>query len=178
VHLKNLNQGLLEQIRKLKEKKLGNPDIKDIDKLDNEENSRLKNHNQNLLMQIKKLKSNKKSLENKLEQFIEKEALKSSDEKKQVEEKGTNTDPFNIMTREDDNPVEVKTHSDVGVQMKEISNVLSNKSSTINNATSMHKENATSKIKESHVIRIPYRHPKHKRKYLKQLEYQYHLGRE
>jgi predicted RNase H-like nuclease (RuvC/YqgF family) len=80
----------------LKEEKLGNPDIKDIDKSDNEENPRLKNHNQNLLMQIKKLMSIKKSLENKLEQFIEREASKSSDVKKQDEEKGTNTDPFNI----------------------------------------------------------------------------------
>jgi hypothetical protein len=46
----------------LKEEKLENPDIKDIDKSDNEENSRLKNHNQNLLMQIKKLKNDKKSV--------------------------------------------------------------------------------------------------------------------
>jgi hypothetical protein len=36
--LKNLNQGLLEQIRKLKEEKLENPDIKYINKSDNEEN--------------------------------------------------------------------------------------------------------------------------------------------
>jgi hypothetical protein len=47
--LKNLNQGLLEQIRKLKEEKLENPDIKDINKSDNEKKSCLKNHNQNLL---------------------------------------------------------------------------------------------------------------------------------
>jgi hypothetical protein len=36
--LKNLNQGLLEQIRKLKEKKLENPGIKGINKSDNGEN--------------------------------------------------------------------------------------------------------------------------------------------
>jgi hypothetical protein len=35
--LKNLNQELLEQIRKLKEEKLENPDIKDINKSGNEE---------------------------------------------------------------------------------------------------------------------------------------------
>jgi hypothetical protein len=74
--LKNLNQRLLEQIIKLKEEKLENPDIKDIDKSDNEQNSRLKNHNQNLHTQIKKLKNDKKSLENKLELLIEKEASK------------------------------------------------------------------------------------------------------
>ena len=51
--MKNLNQGLLEQIRKLKEENLEKPDIKDIDKSDDEKKSCLKNHNQNLLTQIK-----------------------------------------------------------------------------------------------------------------------------
>jgi hypothetical protein len=37
--LKNLNQELLEQIRKLKEEKLENPDIKDINKSSNEEST-------------------------------------------------------------------------------------------------------------------------------------------
>jgi hypothetical protein len=36
-HLKNLNQGLLEQIKKLKEENLENPDIKDINKSNNNE---------------------------------------------------------------------------------------------------------------------------------------------
>ena len=35
--MKNLNQGLLEQIKKLKEEKLKNPNIKDINKSGNEE---------------------------------------------------------------------------------------------------------------------------------------------
>ena len=35
--MKNLNQELLEQIKKLKEEKLENPDIKDIDKSGHEE---------------------------------------------------------------------------------------------------------------------------------------------
>jgi hypothetical protein len=92
--LKNLNQRLLEQIKKLKNEKLENPDVKNkVDKVENEELLRLRNHNQNLLTQIKKLKNNKKSLENKLEQIIKKEASKSSDVKIQVVEKGTNTDP-------------------------------------------------------------------------------------
>jgi len=60
--LKNLNQGLLKQIRKSKEEKLENPNIKDNNKSDNEENSCLKNHHQNLLMQIKKIKNDKRLL--------------------------------------------------------------------------------------------------------------------
>jgi hypothetical protein len=68
-------------------------------------------------MQIKKLKNDRKSLENKVEQLI-KEASKSSNVKIQVEKKRTNTDPVNITTREDDNPIKVKAYSDVGVQTK------------------------------------------------------------
>jgi hypothetical protein len=182
--LKNLNQGLLEQIRKLKEEKLENPDIKDIDKSDNEENSHLKNHNQNLLMQIKKLKNDKRLLENKLEQ-IQKEASKSSGVKIQVVEKGTNTNPIHITAQEDANPVEEKTYRDVGVQMMGTPSVRTNRSSSINQATSMreenhisklNQENTTSMIRENNVIRTPYRHPNHKSRYLKQSEYQYHLG--
>jgi hypothetical protein len=33
-------------------------------------------------------------------------------------------------------------------------------------------------IREDNVIRTPYRHPNHKSRYLKQSEYQYHLGQE
>jgi hypothetical protein len=55
--LKNLTQGLLEQIKTLKEEKLENIDNRDIDKSNNKENSPLKNHNRKLLMQIKKLKN-------------------------------------------------------------------------------------------------------------------------
>lgn len=66
-------------------------------------------------MQIRKLKKDKKSLENKVEQLIEKEASKSSNIEIQVEESGMNTDPMNITTHEEDKPVEGKTHSDVGV---------------------------------------------------------------
>ena len=97
--LKNLNQGLLEQIGKLKEEKFENPDIKVIIKLDDEENSHLKNHNQNLLMQIKKLKNDKKSMENKLELLIENEASKFLDEQIQVMENGTIADPIHNTTQ-------------------------------------------------------------------------------
>jgi predicted RNase H-like nuclease (RuvC/YqgF family) len=164
--LKNLNQRLLEQIRKLKDEKLESQDIKKkVDKSKKEELARLKNHNQNLLTQIKNLKNDKKSLENKLEQFIEKEASKSSGVKIQVVEKGTNTDPIHITTQEDANPIEEKTYRDVGVQTMEISGVLINKNSAINNATSIHgenktlkvnQENATSTIRESHATKTPY----------------------
>jgi hypothetical protein len=52
-------------------------------------------------------------LESKLEQLIRKEASKSSEVKIQVVEKGINTDPINITTKEDVNPVEVKTYSEI-----------------------------------------------------------------
>jgi hypothetical protein len=133
--LRNLNQGLLEQIRKLKEEKLENPGIKDIDKSNNEENSRQKNYNENLLMQIKKLKNDKRLLENKLEQ-IHKEASKSSGVKIQVVEKGINTDSIYIIAQEDANPVEEKTFTDVGVQTME-SGVFTNKNAVVTYPTTM-----------------------------------------
>jgi hypothetical protein len=69
--LKNLNQILLEQIRKLKDEKLESQNIKNkVNKSENEELACLKNHNQNLLTQIKNIKNDKKSLENKLELLI------------------------------------------------------------------------------------------------------------
>jgi hypothetical protein len=61
---------LLEQIKRLKDEKLENQDIKNkVDKLANEEElSCLRDHNQHLLTQIKKLKNDMKLLQNKLEQ--------------------------------------------------------------------------------------------------------------
>ena len=65
--------------------------------------------------------------------------------------------------------------------------VRTNRSSSINQSTSMceencipklNQENTTSMIRENNVIRTPYRHPNHKRRHLKQSEYQYHWGRE
>jgi hypothetical protein len=67
---------------------------------------------------------------------------------------------------------------DVGVQTKEIPSVLVKKISTINNATSMHEENATNMIRENHVTRNPYRHPNHKSRYIKLSEFQYDLSQE
>jgi hypothetical protein len=134
--LNNLNQGLLEQIIKLKEEKLENLYIKDIDKSDNEENLCLKNHNQNLLMQIKKLENDKRSLENKAEQ-IQKVASKSLRLKIQVVEKGTYIDPIHIIAQEDANLVGVKPYRDVGVQTMRTPSVHTNISSSINQVTSM-----------------------------------------
>jgi chromosome segregation protein len=142
--LKNLNQGLVEQIKKLKEDKCENLDIKDIVKSDNEEKSRLKNHNQNLLMQIKKLKNDKKSLENKLELLIEKEASKFSDEQIQVMENGTITDPIHVIAQEVAKSTEKKTYSDVGVQTMKVSSVYP----TINKTTSINEEDTMPKVKE------------------------------
>jgi hypothetical protein len=141
-------------------------------------------HNQNLVLQIKKLKNDKRSLENKLEQ-IQKDASKSSGVNIQVVEKGTNTDPIHVTTQEDVNPVEKKTYRDVGVQTMGTPSVCTNRSSSINQSTSMHEENripklnqenTTSMIRENNVIRTPYRHPNHKSRYLNQSEYQCHSG--
>ena len=71
-------------------------------------------------------------MENKLEQFIEKEASKSSGVKIQVVEKGTNTDPVDITTQKYSNPVGEKTYKDVGVQMMEVTGVLTNRNAAIN----------------------------------------------
>lgn len=60
----------------------------------------LKDHNEKLLTQIKKFNKDKKLLESEVQQFIEKEASKSS--VVQVEEKGTNADLVNITTQEND----------------------------------------------------------------------------
>jgi hypothetical protein len=73
--LKNLNQELLEQIRKLKEEEVEKNNVNKVDRATNEELARLKIHNQNLLTQNKKLKNDKKSLENKLELLIDKEKI-------------------------------------------------------------------------------------------------------
>jgi len=51
-----------------------------------------------LPMKIKNVKKDKKSLESKVQQFIEKEASKYSNEEIQVEEKGMKTSPMNITT--------------------------------------------------------------------------------
>jgi hypothetical protein len=56
VRLKNLNQGLLEQLKKLKEEKLKNPDIKDIDKPDSEKKPRLKTIIKTYLHKLKSLR--------------------------------------------------------------------------------------------------------------------------
>lgn len=86
----------------------------------NEEIFHLKNHDEKLLMQMKKLKNNKKSLDNKLKQLIEREASKSSNVKIQVEEKGTIIDPFNLIAQKSLNSIEVKKQQDVVVQMTKI----------------------------------------------------------
>jgi len=65
--------------------------------------------------------------------------------------------------------------------------ILTNQNSTINKVTSTHEENhrlklkehnATSMIKGNNIIRTPYRHPNHKRKYINQWKYQYYSRRE
>lgn len=56
-------------------------------------------------------------MKNKLEEFITKDVSKSSDVTIQIEDKGTNTNPFDITTQKEEKPVEGKTYSDVAVQM-------------------------------------------------------------
>jgi hypothetical protein len=145
--LKNLNQGLLEQIRKLKE--VEKRDKNRVDKSSNEEHACLKNHNQNLLTQIKKLKNDKRPLENKLELLIEKEASKFLDEQIQVIESGTITDPIHVTTQEATKSTEKKTYSDVGVQTMEVSNV----DPTINKTTLVNEEDTIPTINRGNIAR-------------------------
>jgi hypothetical protein len=177
--LKNLNQKLLEQIRMLKEEKLENPDIKEVDKSENEDLAHLNNYNKNLLMEINKLK-NDKSLENKLEQIIEKEASKSSNVKIPVVEKGTNTNPMDITTQKVSNSIGENTYKDVGVQTMELSCVLTNKNAAIDKP--VHEEDKTPKvnpkiligtIKRIHSTKTPYQHPNHESRYINKSEYQH-----
>ena len=125
-------------------------------------------------------------MENKLEQ-IQEETSKSSSVKIQVVEQGKNIDLVHIIAHEDANLVEEKTYKDIGVQMMEVLSVLTNQNSSINKATStceenhiskLKEENATSMIRESNVIRNPYRHPNHKIKYINQSKYQYYPRQE
>jgi len=117
LHLKTLNQRLLEQIKSIKDKE---KDTKDkVNDSENDKRLRLRNHNQNLLTQIKKLKSDKKSLNDKLEQLQEK-VLKYPVVSVQVEDKRIITDLVNITTQEEEKPIEVKTNSAIIVKTMEI----------------------------------------------------------
>jgi hypothetical protein len=69
LHLKNLNQRLMEQIIMFKEEKSKKEDKNKVNKSDKEEKSCLKNHNRSLLKKIKKLRNDKKLLEKNLYQF-------------------------------------------------------------------------------------------------------------
>ena len=132
---------------------------KEIDKINvdkNEEVSRFKNHSEKLLSQIKKLKKDKKSLENKVQQLIEKEA---SNVGIQVDDKTTNTDRVNMTTQEDKS-VKETTHVDVAVQTMNIPS----ECSITNLITSSPEEN----------LKTLYRHPNHKIRQLNQATYQDH----
>jgi hypothetical protein len=76
-------------------------------------------------------------LENKLELLIEKEALEFLDEQIQVMENGTITYPIHVKAQEDANPFEKKSYRYVGVQMEGTPSVHTNRSSSINQPTSM-----------------------------------------
>ena len=113
--------------------------------------------------------------------------MKSSSERIQVMENETITNQIHVTAQKTANSTEKRTTLDVGVQTMEVPSVHTNRSSPINQATSMHEENrilklnqekTTSMIRENNVIRTPYRHSNHKRKYLKQSKYQYHSGHE
>jgi hypothetical protein len=55
-HLKNFNQWLLQQIRKLKEEEVEKKDMNKVRHINNEENSRSKNHNQTCLCKSRSFK--------------------------------------------------------------------------------------------------------------------------
>ena len=133
---------------------------------------RLRNHNQTLLTQIKKLKNDKKSLNDKLEQ-LQNEVLKSLVVSVQVEDKGINTDPVNITSKEEEESREFKTYVEVAIQTMDIPN----DDSVANSTTTTPEENqdsTTNMIKESQTKGAMYRHSNHKRKISNQPTYQHH----
>jgi hypothetical protein len=134
-------------------------------------------NNRSLLTQIKKLKSDKKSLQNKLDQLINKESLvdketmiepmeleKSSDVNIPIMDKGINTDPVNLTTQKDANPTNVKRSSNVEVQTSQ--------GYEEDSIPKVNQEKATSIRSKDQVARMPYRHPNHKSRYFNQSMYQ------
>jgi hypothetical protein len=152
--LKNLNQKLLEQIKKMKDEKPENRNI--INKVgkseDEEELSRLRVHNQNLLTQIKKLKHDKKTLQEKL------------DRKTSLVDKETMTDPINLTTQKEANPADVKKFSNVEVQTSQRYQE--------DSIPKFNQQKATSIRSKDQVARMPYQHPNHKNRYFSQSLYQ------
>jgi hypothetical protein len=152
--LKNLNQNLLEEIKKMKDEKPENRNI--INKVskseDKEELSCLRVHNQDLLTQIKKLKHDKKTLQEKL------------DRKTLLVDKETMTDPINITTQKEANPVDVKKFSNVEVQTSQRYQE--------DSIPKFNQQKATSIRSKNRVARMPYQHPNHKNRYFSQSLYQ------
>jgi hypothetical protein len=180
-YLKDHNQNLLVQLNESKDKKhrdqkleQANHDlIKKLSEKD-EENCRLKAHNQSLLTQIKKIKSDKKTVQDKLEQLINKESLvdketmtepmelqKSSNGKNLMVDKAINTDPVNLTTQRDS--VDVKRSSHVEVETSQ--------GYEEDSIPSVNQEEATSTQSKDQVARMPYRHPNHKNRYFNQSMY-------
>jgi hypothetical protein len=163
----------------MKDEKPENQDIiSEVEKSDNEEELlRLRVHNRSLLTQIKKLKSDKKSLQNELDQLINKESLvdketmiepmeleNSSDVNIPIMDKGINTDPVNLTTQKDANPTNVKRSSNVEVQTSQ--------GYEEDSIPKVNQEKATSIRSKDQVARMPYRHPNHKSRYFNQSMYQ------
>lgn len=149
---KTLNKKLLEKIKYLKDKE---EDVKDkVNDSEYGKISRLRSHNQALLMQIKKLKSDKKSLNDKLEQLQE-IVSKSLVVSVRFEDKETNTDPVKIVTQAEDKPTEVKTHVEVAIQMMDIPNddLVANSTTT---APEGNQKTTTNMIRESPTRRTIY----------------------
>lgn len=168
LHLKNLNQTLVEQIKCLKDEKYEGQNKVDSE---NEECLRLKNHNQNMLKHIKKLKDEKKSLTNRFKELVAKEASKSPDLIVQTEE--TNINTTNLIAQANPNPIEVKTYSEVFVQIEETPN----KDSIVNSTTTMPNGNleiAIKTFKEVQTRKFPYLHLNHKSRHLNQSTNLYH----
>jgi len=148
---------------------------KEVDKITadkNEEVSRLRDHSEKLLTQIKKLKKDKKLLEKKGQQLVEKKVSKFSNVEIQVEEK-TNIDPVNMTTQEEGKSVEENTHLYVAVQMIKIPS----EGYVTNSTTSSPEVNqkiSTHLIRESQTKKFPYRHLNHESRQLNHAMYRDH----
>jgi hypothetical protein len=82
------------------------------------------------------------------------ELEKSSDVKISIVDKGINTDPVNLTTQKDANPVDVKRSSNVKVETSQ--------GYEEDSIPKFNQEKATSIQSKDQVARMPYQHPNHK----------------
>jgi len=111
-------------------------------------------------------------LNDKLEQH-QSEVLTWSVVSFQVEDKGINIDPVNIISKEEEESREVKTYAEVAVQTLDIptDDAVTHSTTTMSEGN---QESTTNMKRENQTKGAMYRHPNHKSRLSNQATYQYH----